>query len=81
VVGWRQNGYADTARLLTGVTNSSVGRVAAMDALAERLVRAPPSAWPAIAETIRETAGKLEGEARAFADYYIEVRGVPLPRL
>lgn len=62
------------------MTNSTVGRVAALDALADRLVKAPPNAWPSIAQSIQETASKLKGKAREYGDFYIEVLALSLPR-
>ncbi len=69
-----QNEHADTSRLLSGVSNSTTGRLAGLDALVDRLTRSPPNSWAEQAQAIKRTASKMEGESREYGNMYIKVR-------
>jgi hypothetical protein len=60
--------------MLSGVTNSTVGRVVGLDALVDRLARSPPASWPSLTQEIQREVLNLKGPERAFGDMYLEAK-------
>mmetsp|Transcript_20751 Transcript_20751/g.49436 ORF Transcript_20751/g.49436 Transcript_20751/m.49436 type:complete len:300 (-) Transcript_20751:300-1199(-) len=69
------NEHTDSVRLMTGVTNTSFGRVPTLDALVDRLTRSPPNAWASLAQSLQDAAAKLPGKQSEYGRMYAEAVG------